>query len=73
MADRLKNTMLVLLLTLSVSMRSQDTFSILAFDSITREVGAAGASCVDLFANPGLTNHFIAELFQLNFFLTQGL
>ena len=41
---------------------AQDTFSILAFDSITREVGAAGASCVDLF-NYQITNHFICELF----------
>ena len=28
---------------------SQDTFSIVAVDSITGEVGSAGASCVDLF------------------------
>jgi len=41
---------------------AQDTFSILAFDSITREVGAAGASCVDLF-NYQISNHFICELF----------
>jgi uncharacterized Ntn-hydrolase superfamily protein len=43
--------------------RSQDTFSMLAFDSITGEVGAAGASCVDLFNFPAYSNHFIAELF----------
>ncbi|MDI1356104.1 MAG: DUF1028 domain-containing protein [bacterium] len=35
----------------------------LAFDSITREVGAAGASCVDLFTFPGYSNDFICELF----------
>jgi len=42
---------------------AQDTFSILAYDSITREVGAAGASCVDLFTAPGYPNDFICELF----------
>lgn len=45
------------------SLRAQDTFSILAFDSITGEVGAAGASCVDLFPFPSLSDHFICELF----------
>jgi uncharacterized Ntn-hydrolase superfamily protein len=44
-------------------LRAQDTFSILAFDSITGEVGAAGASCVDLFQFSGYANDFIAELF----------
>lgn len=34
---------------------SQDTFSIVAVDSVTGEVGSAGASCVDLFA-AGLPN-----------------
>jgi uncharacterized Ntn-hydrolase superfamily protein len=43
-------------------LRSQDTFSILAFDSITGEVGGAGASCIDLFNYPGITNDFIIEL-----------
>lgn len=43
--------------------RAQDTFSILAFDSITGEVGAAGASCVNLFNVPGFSNDFLAELF----------
>ncbi len=45
------------------SLKAQDTFSILAFDSLSGEVGAAGASCVDLFQVPGYSNHFIAELF----------
>ncbi len=54
----------LLLLLLSFSKyRAQDTFSILAFDSITGEVGAAGASCVDLFNFPQFTNDFICELF----------
>ena len=37
------------------NVHSQDTFSIVAVDSITGEVGSAGASCVDLFA-AGLPN-----------------
>lgn len=44
---------------------AQDTFSILAFDSITREVGAAGASCVDLIQYfPNYPDDFICELFS---------
>lgn len=42
---------------------AQDTFSILAFDSVTREVGGAGASCVDLNQTP-YHDHFIIELFS---------
>lgn len=54
---------LSLLFFLSVfTARTQDTFSILAFDSITREVGGAGASCVDLNQTP-YHDHFIIELF----------
>ncbi len=41
---------------------SQDTFSIVAVDSITGEVGSAGASCVDLF-QAGLSNDdFLGQL-----------
>lgn len=43
-------------------LHSQDTFSILAFDSITGEVGGAGASCVDLNGS-FFSNDFIIELF----------
>ena len=46
-----------------IAVKAQDTFSILAFDSITGEVGAAGASCVNLFNFPQFTNDFICELF----------
>ena len=42
--------------------RSQDTFSIVAVDSTTKEVGSAGASCVDLF-NFVKEPDFIGELF----------
>jgi uncharacterized Ntn-hydrolase superfamily protein len=45
-----------------VCLKAQDTFSILAFDSLTGEVGAAGASCVDLFQLPGTANDFITEI-----------
>ncbi len=48
--------------TISTNIKSQDTFSILGFDSITGEVGGAGASCVDLFGT-GLANDFIIDLF----------
>ena len=56
--------LLVLLITWQTcTLKSQDTFSILAFDSLTHEVGAAGASCVDLFQAFGYPNDFICELF----------
>lgn len=35
------------------ALKSQDTFSITAVDSITGEVGSAGASCIDASAIPG--------------------
>ncbi len=40
---------------------AQDTFSIVAVDSMTGEVGSAGASCVDLFGT-GYSNHFLGDL-----------
>ena len=54
---------LSILLALSFSpMRAQDTFSIVAVDSITGEVGSAGASCVDLFAFGLPNDDFIGVL-----------
>ena len=41
---------LAMLLLVFNTLSAQDTFSIVAADSTTREVGSAGASCVDLFA-----------------------
>ena len=41
---------------------SQDTFSIVAVDSITGEVGSAGASCVDLFQFGLPSDDFIGQL-----------
>ena len=43
--------------------KGQDTFSIVAVDSITGEVGSAGASCVDLSSFPGYATDFLGELF----------
>ena len=42
--------MLLLLIAGTLHLNAQDTFSIVAADSSTREVGSAGASCVDLFS-----------------------
>ncbi len=42
---------------------AQDTFSIVAVDSVTGEVGSAGASCVDMINFPGFATDFIGELF----------
>ncbi len=53
----------ILLFFVSFSNSSaQDTFSIVAIDSLTGEVGSAGASCVDLFNIPGYTNDFLGDL-----------
>ncbi len=42
---------------------SQDTFSIVAIDTVNGEVGSAGASCVDLSGWPGMSDDFLGELF----------
>ena len=56
--------LLTILTTLSsFNCQSQDTFSIVAVDSITGEVGSAGASCVDLFQTNFATDHFLGDLF----------
>ena len=50
----MKNLILLsFFLSLSINIYSQDTFSIIAVDSITGEVGAAGATCVDGIAQWG--------------------
>ncbi len=43
-------------------LQAQDTFSIVAMDTITGEVGSAGASCLDLTSFQDLAAGFIAEL-----------
>lgn len=47
----IKRLLLILIIySLSIkTLRAQDTFSIVAIDSVTREVGSAGASCLELF------------------------
>jgi hypothetical protein len=47
----------------SIPAYSQDTFSIVAVDSVTGEVGSAGASCVDLFNKGFSDDSFLGELF----------
>lgn len=54
-------TLTLLLFTFSI--HSQDTFSIVAVDPETGEVGSAGASCVDLTSFPGFSDDFLGELF----------
>lgn len=50
--------------------RAQDTFSIVAADSTTREVGSAGASCVDLFqaniSDPGFLGDLLPDTGAIN-------
>lgn len=46
----------------SLFLCAQDTFSIVAADSTTREVGSAGASCVDLFAAGFDDDSFLGDL-----------
>ncbi len=45
------------------STKAQDTFSIVAVDTVTGEVGSAGASCIDLTAFPKVEEDFISELY----------
>jgi len=55
---------LYLLFLLSTSIVfAQDTFSIVALDTVTGEVGSAGASCVDMSNFPGYDDDFLGELF----------
>ncbi len=44
----MKNLITLLLVVFSIGIKAQDTFSIVAVDSITGEVGSAGASCVPI-------------------------
>jgi uncharacterized Ntn-hydrolase superfamily protein len=43
----MKKMTILLFILLSQVLRSQDTFSIVAVDTITGEIGSAGASCID--------------------------
>lgn len=57
-------------LSLSSLTFAQDTFSIVALDSTTREVGSAGASCVDLylagFTDPGFLGDLLPDTGAIN-------
>ncbi len=62
----MKKTLLIPLCFVLISIPSiqaQDTFSIVAVDTVTGEVGSAGASCLDMYTIPGYTNDFLGELF----------
>ncbi len=56
-------SILLLLFLFYTNSKAQDTFSIVAVDSVTGEVGSAGASCVDLFQFTGYNIDFLGELF----------
>jgi len=58
----LHSSLIASIVALLSSIHAQDTFSIVAADSTTREVGSAGASCVDLF-QAGLSDpSFLGDL-----------
>ena len=59
---RIKYTIVIILISFTTSI-AQDTFSIVAIDPETGEVGSAGASCVDLNNFPNLETGFLGELF----------
>ena len=59
----MKKLLLIIFIILFVKdVISQDTFSIVAIDSLTGEVGSAGASCVDMFTTGISTNDFLGQL-----------
>lgn len=49
----MRNLIFIVLILVSQVIRSQDTFSIVAVDTITGEIGSAGASCIDDSQIPG--------------------
>ena len=53
----------ILLCTFCVNLSAQDTFSIVAVDPVTGEVGSAGASCVDLYTTSLSDDGFLGQLF----------
>jgi len=57
-----KLLLLIFIISFIKDVISQDTFSIVAIDSITGEVGSAGASCVDMFTTGIPTNDFLGQL-----------
>ena len=61
--NKIYTTLLMISFLISSQVKSQDTFSIVAIDPETGEVGSAGASCVDLIDFPSYTADFLGELF----------
>jgi len=63
-------TFLLFLLLSCLESKSQDTFSIVALDSTTRQIGSAGASCLDLFwagiANPSFLTDILPDSGAIN-------
>lgn len=60
---RFRRILLALLISSASLSSAQDTFSIVAVDSVTGEVGSAGASCVDLILFfPNYTTDFLGDL-----------
>ena len=57
-----KLSLVCVCITMAISLHAQDTFSIVGLDSATREVGSAGASCVDLFTT-SFADGFLGDLF----------
>lgn len=57
-----KHLTLLLVAIATMGLKAQDTFSIVAVDTVTGEVGSAGASCVDLVGS-GFSADLISELF----------
>jgi uncharacterized Ntn-hydrolase superfamily protein len=63
MANRsIKIRLSLLFLAFAIEINAQDTFSIVAVDSATGEVGSAGASCVDLFSFNITDPSFLGDL-----------
>jgi len=58
-----RQLIILLIALIACKVQGQDTFSIVAVDSVTGEVGSAGASCVDLVNFPGFSDDFLGELF----------
>lgn len=59
----MKKLLLFIAILSLLTAQAQDTFSIVAMDPVTNEVGSAGASCVDLDAFGIPTDDFLGELF----------
>ncbi len=53
---------LFFILTVIIKVKSQDTFSIVGANSLSREVGSAGASCVDLYSAGVIDATFLGNL-----------